>query len=163
MLENWIALLLKNSLDNLIIQSANVSSGFHSINLLTCSQWFFQCFFCSNRGMFLRFEDNQHKNSSQCSDKLCPSPRDLPSVSSTFFARIFCSKVCSKPTLSCQNNVLTKILYVKCWWNWHLKLQLAFPFPVLCLVLNLTTLLGIQTLKSRILHRLYVHTLEDQN
>jgi len=51
----------------------------------------------------------------------------LVPISSTFYARIFCSNVISAAYLqfhvcrkSCQNDIGTKNMYIKCWWNWLL-------------------------------------------
>jgi len=48
----------------------------------------------------------------------------LPSISSTFYVHIFHMNVVLAAfhvrRKSCRNNVRTKNLHVKCWWNWHL-------------------------------------------
>jgi len=42
------------------------------------------------------------------------------SISSTFFARIFCTKVRSKPNSKQRKDFCVKNAGLKCWWNRHL-------------------------------------------
>ena len=45
---------------------------------------------------------------------------NLQSISSTFYAPIFCTKVCSKLNSKQIKDFRTKNAHIKCWWNWYL-------------------------------------------
>ncbi len=46
---------------------------------------------------------------------------NLLSISSTFYAHIFCTKIFYLLRVWLWVNFCTKNTVVKCWWNWHLK------------------------------------------
>ncbi len=54
----------------------------------------------------------------------------LPSISSTFYVRVFRMKVCSKPNSKQRKDFRTKNVRVKCWWNWPLE-GCVFETPAL--------------------------------
>jgi len=55
----------------------------------------------------------------------------LPSISPTFYALIFRTKVRSKPNSKQRKDLCTKRACVKCWWNWHLVVTLSQSWPTL--------------------------------
>jgi len=51
---------------------------------------------------------------------LSPKTSVLVSISSTFYVRIFCTRVFSLLRFWLWTNFCTKNTCVECWWNWHL-------------------------------------------
>ncbi len=57
-----------------------------------------------------------------CGPHLTSNPvASLVSISSTFYVRIFCTKVCSKPNSKQSKDFCMKNVRLKRWWNWQLK------------------------------------------